>query len=102
MEQEEGQTLRDLQEELSIFRSLEEHQGYKRLMEIAAKQMQGRMMEFMAPCLSQEALIKQEFNKGVMHGLKIMTEMVTYHVATIKDLMQREEEEEEPDTSDDD
>lgn len=101
-QQPPDQTLRDLQEELSIFRSLQEHPGYKRLMDIAAKQIQARMMELMTPCGNQDQLIKMEFNKGAITGLRIMTEMVSYHMDTVKDLMQREERANEPDSSDDD
>lgn len=100
MEEQQGETLRDLQEELSIFRTLVEHPGYKRLMEIAASQIQARMMEFMAPVQNQEGLIKQEFNKGVVTGLRIMTEMVSYHTATMKSLMEREEKRDERDSED--
>lgn len=104
MEQPEVQTLRDLQEEVSILRSLQEHMGYKRLMEIASVQMQRRMLEFMAPCLSQEGMIKQEYNKGVIAGLKIMTEMVEHHMSTLQSLLKQaerdEENDDEPDSDD--
>ncbi len=77
--------LRELQEELSRFRSLIEHRGWKEMIAIANEQMKLRLGNILSAVQSQDELITREFEKGEMNGIDLFCRLPMARITALEE-----------------
>lgn len=103
MEGEREPPLRELQEELSELRSLQKTRGYTRLLFIAEQQIEARVGNLVLnPLEKMDDVLKQEYAKGEIAGIKLFASMTDTHIATLEnEIAAKLKKEEDHDNSED-
>ena len=91
---------RALSEELSRLKSLVDHAGWKRLMEIAEGQCKNREPGIFAPLENLLEAGKQEFEKGEVAGIRLFMVLPHKRVADVEAELAAMPEEDEDDGTD--
>jgi len=91
--------LRGLSEELSRLKSLVEHAGWRRLMEIAEGQCKNREPTIFSPLENFLELGKQEFEKGEVAGIKLFMVLPHKRIADLEESLESIANEREPESS---
>lgn len=82
-------SLRELQEELSELNALRNHRGYKKLLLIAEEQVNARISTIvLVPLETSDGVLKQEYAKGEIHGIRLFMAMTDAQIDLIEAEMQ--------------
>lgn len=85
--------LRELQEELSDWKSLLEQRAVKRWLELAREQMENRKQAvFLNPLESLDNSLRQEFQKGEISGIYLFSRIPEIQVAALESDIEKYEE----------
>ncbi len=83
--------LRELQEELSNLKSLQQHFGYKYLMELAEAQEKSRTGQILlTPLKTMDEVLAQEYMKGEVSGIMLFRNLVTVRVEDLEEQIKDE------------
>lgn len=81
--------VRELQEELSRLRALQQHPGYEYLMRIAGAQLETRRQQIiLTPLQTMDEVLGQEYAKGETSGIELFTKIVEIRVRDLEDEIQ--------------
>lgn len=65
---------------------MQQHTGYKYLLEIAEAQLETRKQEiFLRPLTAMDQVLEQEYKKGEIGGIKLFTEIVDIRVRDLEE-----------------
>jgi hypothetical protein len=81
--------VRELQEELSRLRSLQEHPGFEYLMRIAGAQLETRKQQILlTPLPTMDSVLGQEYAKGEVSGIELFTRIVDIRMRDLAEEIQ--------------
>ena len=90
--------LRELQEELSKLKSLQEHRGYEYLMQVAESQLENRRQQILlTPLRAMDEVLMQEYSKGEVSGIELFTKLVEIRINDLTQEIQERLKEDERD-----
>lgn len=89
----EAKNLRELQEERSNLRSLQDHPGYKWLLELSESQINARRSRIFGPLGDFLEVLTQEYAKGEIAGITTFRELVPATIELIDSLIRDKTEE---------